>query len=170
MNFTKFILSFFLISSIISCTSNQKNEDKKTDNSIPITDFDGVRPLLSLYNDTTYVVNFWATWCAPCIKELPYLEKLGKTYADKKVKVILINLDFPNHYESRLLPFVEQNKLESRIVMLDDPDANSWINEVDPSWTGSIPATLIYNRKNRVFLEKELTYAELETALNSVIN
>jgi thiol-disulfide isomerase/thioredoxin len=164
------IISSLIVLTLISCKPNERKDSDSTNSSIPITNFDGVRPLLNQNNDTTYVINFWATWCAPCIKELPYLENLGKNYANAKVKVILINLDFPNHYQSRLLPFVDEKNLKSTIIMLDDPDANSWINEVDPSWTGSIPATLIYNAKNRIFLEKELTYGELESALKAVMH
>src|SRR5690606_6809447 len=47
-------------------------------------------------NDSIYVINFWATWCKPCIKELPAFEKIASEYADKKVKVLLVSLDFPD--------------------------------------------------------------------------
>jgi thiol-disulfide isomerase/thioredoxin len=157
----------------ISCGTNQSNGKSEADNEksckapIAIVDFEGVKPLLHKETDTLYVVNFWATWCAPCVKEIPYFEQIAAEFADSKLKVILINLDFPNHYENRLLPFVEKNKIQSKIVMLDDPDANRWINQVDPSWSGSIPATLIYNRHQRKFFEQEFTYQELKDAVTS---
>jgi thiol-disulfide isomerase/thioredoxin len=112
-------------------------------------------------------VNFWATWCAPCVKEIPYFEKIASEFENRKLKVILINLDFPNHYESRLLPFVQSNGIKSKIVMLDDPDANRWINQVDPRWSGSIPATLIYNKYERKFFEQEFTFQELKDAVTA---
>ncbi|MDD3566780.1 MAG: TlpA family protein disulfide reductase [Bacteroidales bacterium] len=158
----------------ISCGSNQGNEKGKASNDksantapIPIVDFEGVKPLLHKETDTLYIVNFWATWCAPCVKEIPYFEQIAAEFAGSKLKVILINLDFPNHYENRLLPFVEKNKIQSKIVMLDDPDANRWINQVDPSWSGSIPATLIYNQHQRKFFEQEFTYEQLKDAVTS---
>jgi len=159
----------------ISCGSNQGNNEKgkasqdKSANTapIPIVDFEGVKPLLHKETDTLYIVNFWATWCAPCVKEIPYFEQIAAEFAGSKLKVILINLDFPNHYENRLLPFVEKNKIRSKIVMLDDPDANRWINQVDPSWSGSIPATLIYNQHQRKFFEQEFTYEQLKDAVTS---
>jgi thiol-disulfide isomerase/thioredoxin len=158
----------------LSCASNQSNEkdadDKgktKAEMSIPIVEFDGVEPLLHKQTDTLYVVNFWATWCAPCVKEIPYFEKIASEFENRKLKVILINLDFPNHYESRLLPFVQSNGIKSKIVMLDDPDANRWINQVDPRWSGSIPATLIYNKYERKFFEQEFTFQELKDAVTA---
>lgn len=158
-----------LATAALACTSNkQKSEEKDVDSKpIPIVNFDGVKPLLNRSNDSLYVINFWATWCAPCVKEIPYFEQLAEEYADRKLKVILINLDFSNHYESRLLPFVEKNGVKSKIVMLDDPDANRWINQVDPSWSGAIPATLIYSKSERKFYEKEFTYEELKEAVNA---
>lgn len=158
----------------LSCSSNQNKEkdsdDKsktKVEMSIPIVEFDGVEPLLHKQTDTLYVVNFWATWCAPCVKEIPYFERIASEFENRKLKIILINLDFPNHYESRLLPFVESNEIKSKILMLDDPDANRWINQVDPSWSGSIPATLIYNKHERKLFEQEFTYQELKDAVTS---
>jgi len=94
-------------------------------------------------NDTTYVINFWATWCAPCVKELPYFEKLNQKYTDKKVKVILVSQDFSKQLEKKLKPFLEKNKLQSEVLVLIDPDANSWIDKVNPAWSGAIPATVI---------------------------
>lgn len=164
------IFTLVIISTVaFACKSNPPKSDKKdvTPKPIPIVDFDGVKPLLNKSTDSLYVINFWATWCAPCVKEIPYFERLAEEFADRKLKVILINLDFSNHYESRLLPFVEKNGVKSKIVMLDDPDSNRWINQVDPSWSGAIPATLIYNKSERKFFEKEFTYEELKEAVNS---
>ena len=100
-------------------------------------------------NDTTYVINFWATWCKPCVKELPYFEKIAWDYSDKNVKVLLVSLDFPDKIESQVIPFMEKNNIKSEVVLLDDPDANSWIPKVSPDWSGAIPATVIYKNEKR---------------------
>jgi len=150
-----------------SCSTKPK---ANADNSIPIVDFDGIEPLLNRKNDTLYVINFWATWCTPCVKELPYFEDVNKEFANKKVKVILVNLDFPNHYENRLIPFIKEKGIKSQVIMLDDPDANRWINLVHPSWSGAIPATLIYNRNERLFFEKAFERSELFEIINQLTN
>jgi thiol-disulfide isomerase/thioredoxin len=167
LKITLYLVAIIVLSYSCSGTDKSKVEDNTK---VPIVDFTSIKPLLENDNDTTYIINFWATWCAPCVKEMPHFEKLGQEYSNQKVKIILVNLDFPTHYESRLIPFLEENKIQSQVIMLDDPDANRWINEVDPSWSGSIPATVIYKKNNRKFLEKELSYKELEDAVLSIMN
>jgi thiol-disulfide isomerase/thioredoxin len=116
-------------------------------------------------NDSIYVINFWATWCKPCVKELPAFEKLVVDYSDKKVKILLVSLDFSDKLESQVIPFIKKNSIQSEIVLLDDADANSWIPKVSPEWSGAIPATIIYNKDNRKFYEQSFTFEELETEI-----
>jgi thiol-disulfide isomerase/thioredoxin len=129
---------------------------------VPVYTFNELEPLLHLKNDTTYVVNFWATWCKPCVKELPAFEKLNEKYTNQKVKVVLVSLDFVKNYDSRLLPFIEENKIQSEVVLLNDPKSNVWIDKVSPLWSGAIPATLIYNSSKRQFFEQSFSFKMLE--------
>ena len=113
--------------------------------------FDDLEPVFHFENDTTYVINFWATWCKPCIKELPYFEAVDSLYANQKLKVVLVSLDFPDQIESKLVPFVQEKELKSRVVVLLDGKYNDWIDKVSPQWSGAIPATYIYrNGKNKL--------------------
>jgi thiol-disulfide isomerase/thioredoxin len=132
--------------------------------------FNDFEPHLHLNNDTTYLVNFWASWCTPCVEELPAFERVGDEYSDKKVKVLLVSLDFPGQIESRLLPFLDKHKIRSEVLVLNDPDANQWINRVDPSWSGAIPATLIYQGNDRTFHEGVYSYEELKQVVEQKIN
>lgn len=118
-------------------------------------EFEDLAPIFKQQTDTIYVINFWSTWCAPCIKELPYFEALNKKYADKKVKVILVSLDFKKQLKTKLKPFLAKNDLQSKVLVLIDPDANSWVDRVDPSWSGAIPATYVYKQGKKEFFEKE---------------
>lgn len=149
---------------------NYEAELLAADKTLTIVDFKDLdRHYLSLRNDTTYVVNFWATWCKPCVKELPYFEQIGENYKDKQLKVILVSLDFPEHIESKVLPFIAKEKISSKVVLLDDADANTWIPKVDPEWQGSIPATLIFNREKQKFFEKQLTLEDLQNTIGSFL-
>lgn len=129
--------------------------------------YDGLEYFLSKENDTTYVVNFWATWCAPCVAELPHFEKINAKYKDSKVKVLLVSLDMHKKVESDLLPFIKKNDLKSDVVLLRDPDADTWIRKIDTTWSGALPATLIYNKDKRKFYEKSFTYEELEKEVSN---
>ncbi len=119
--------------------------------------------------DSIYVVNFWATWCKPCVKELPAFEKISAEYSDEKVIVLLVSLDFPDKIESQVMPFLQKNNIKSEVVLLDDADANSWIPKVSPEWSGAIPATIIYKKDNRKFYERSFTFEELENELKTYL-
>ena len=136
---------------------------------LEVYDYAGLEPLLNKSDEKTYVVNFWATWCAPCIKELPYFEQLNRDYSGKNVEVILVSLDFPRMYDKKLKPYIKDNNLKSRVVALNDPDMNTWIPKVNDDWTGAIPATIIYNKNKRQFYERSFNYEELVTELRSFI-
>ena len=131
---------------------------------------EGIEMLTNKSNDTTYVVNFWATWCSPCVKEIGYFEELHRNHLDSKVKVILVSLDFPNQLDRRLIPFLKEKEITANVMLVTDLDYNGWIDRVDPSWSGALPATLIFNGSDRVFLEQELTKDELFNHVNQFLN
>src|SRR5258706_8467275 len=115
------------------------------------------------------VINFWATWCAPCIKEMPFLERLNNE--NKDVKVLLVSLDFDlDHDQSKITSFVERKKLNSEVVILDEPDPNTWIPKIDKGWSGALPATLIMNPTTgkRKLIQGELKNDDLEKSIAEV--
>ncbi|MDX5346128.1 MAG: TlpA family protein disulfide reductase [Hymenobacteraceae bacterium] len=130
-----------------------------------------LQKILQAQHDTLYVVNFWATWCKPCVQELPHFELINTKYQQQPVKVLLVSLDFVQDLDKRVKPFVQKRNLKSKVLLLDETDYNSWINKVEPSWSGAIPATLIFNnaRKQRTFIERELSQQELEELIEPLI-
>jgi thiol-disulfide isomerase/thioredoxin len=121
-------------------------------------------------SDTTYIVNFWATWCAPCVKELPDFEKINSEFKDKKIVVLLITLDFKEDLEKKVIPFIKNKELKSEILLLDESNANYFIPKISNDWTGALPATLILNNKKNTsrFFEKKLNYEFLKTEIESI--
>ena len=113
--------------------------------------------------DSTYVVNFWATWCAPCIKELPHFEKLQADYKSDKLKVLLVSVDFKSKLTSAVVPFVKRKNLKNEVFLLNESSPQEYIDRVDPSWSGSIPATLFIKGDKRKFVESEFTFEQLVT-------
>ncbi len=126
-----------------------------------------LEPALHPNKDTTYVFNFWATWCKPCVKELPYFERAWRKFHNQAVKIVLISLDFPNETDQKLLPFLEEHQLHPDIWVLYDVNTDNWMPRIDKSWiTGAIPATLILHDGQRLFHDSAYeSYEELEQDL-----
>jgi thiol-disulfide isomerase/thioredoxin len=131
--------------------------------------FEEFKPLLNKQDDKVYVINFWATWCKPCVEEIPAFNQLFENYKNKNVEIIMVSLDFGASVDQRIKLFKERHQMKARIVILDDPDSNSWINKVSPTWSGAIPATLIYNKTKREFYEQSFHYEELEKELKKFL-
>lgn len=136
----------------------------------PVYDFPGLEPLLYKDDGKTYVVNFWATWCKPCLEEMPYFEKVNAERKADGVEVMLVSLDMPSMWKSRLEPYVEKKEIKSEVVILDDPDQNNWIPKIDQDWDGAIPATIIYNKSKRKFYGHGFTQNELNEAIEDFLN
>ena len=165
MKYYIIILSLF---AFISCKKQdaEKISAKQTENDdIEVYNFEEFERFLKEEQDQIYVINFWATWCKPCIQELPYFETAQNKHKD--VRVILVSLDFPNKLQNQLIPFVKKNSIQSQVILLDDPHENEWIPKVDSTWSGDIPATLMVKGSKRKFYEKSFNEKELE---NEILN
>lgn len=118
--------------------------------------------------DSVYVVNFWATWCKPCVKELPSFDSLHTAGQPANLSVILVSLDFSEDLSSRVVPFLRNKKVQSPCVLLDEVNGNDFIDRIDPSWSGAIPATLVKKGDHRVFAERPLNFSELKALVGDV--
>lgn len=148
-------MRFVLLSLLVLAFGNIKAQE------VPVIDTVVLQKLLAKNDDTLRVVNFWATWCGPCVLELPHFEKLQRNHHDKPLKVILVSLDFASQLQKRVVPFVKKRKITSTVLLLDGGDPNQWINRVEPRWSGSIPATLFLYKGKRIFYEGQLSEPEL---------
>lgn len=161
--------SFFIFQIVLvlfSCKGNRQTYSYET---IDVVDFNMLEPKFTKSTDTVYVVNFWATWCAPCVKEFPYFDEAAKIYSGKKVKFLMVSLDFPNQIEKSLKPFVKSRTNLLQVVLLDDPKQNEWINKVNPDWSGALPATLIYRKSERVFFEGPIELTDITNTVNDLL-
>lgn len=121
---------------------------------------------------TPIIINFWASWCKPCVHEIPYFEKQVAAYRDKKIKLVLVSLDFQEDYPKALQAFVKKNNYVSTVVWLSDTNADIFCPKIDLTWSGAIPATLmVNNQKNyRQFYGFQLTEARLALELKHLID
>ncbi|MFB9057010.1 TlpA family protein disulfide reductase [Mariniflexile ostreae] len=180
----KYGISLLLGIGLLTCNHSRKPEQTfignpsvvvkenqiEHDVSLDVYDFGQLEKLWTTKDGNIYIINFWATWCAPCIKELPHFEKISELYSEKNVRVILVSLDLPHVYDSKLKPFMVAHQIKSKVIVLDDADMETWVPKVDKAWSGSIPATLIFNNEKRQFYEKIFTYEALDKALQQFLN
>ncbi len=159
----KHILLIFLISFQILIAGAQEKH-------VSVYNFEQFKPILHQDNDTVYVINFWATWCRPCVEELPYFEQLNENYSSEKVKVILVSLDFADELNSKVIPFLERRKIRSQVIILDETDPNEFIDKVSTQWSGAIPATIVYKGSESDFYERNFNYEELESVVELKLN
>ncbi len=133
---------------------------------VDVVNIDDLKARLAKESDTTFVVNLWATWCKPCVAELPYFERLWREEATKhNVKVLLVSVDAKKERESKLEPFIAKRGITAEVVLLSPVG----VDGIDSTWSGAIPATLIVKGAKRGFFEQEFTYDELKRTLDDFI-
>lgn len=147
---------FFLLNSMLSAQE--------------IVDFESLSNRIKKQDDTLYVINFWATWCKPCIAELPFFENASESLRDKPIKVLLVSLDFKSDLE-RVSAFIQKKQISTEVVLLSAGNPNDWIDKIDPSWSGAIPATLFFkNSLKLAFHEGDYTKESLNQSINKYLN
>ena len=152
-------VNLFLVAVFISeiCSGQQAQIVKLAD----------LEDIIAAKSEKIQVINFWATWCGPCVRELPMFESLTAAgRSDLTVTLVSLDLDLDPNPE-KVYKFIARKAIKSRVLLLDEADPNSWINRIEKSWSGALPATLIINHKTgkRKFVGKELREGELEKLL-----
>lgn len=129
---------------------------------VEVVQIEGLKNLIAEDGHEVHIINFWATWCKPCVKEMPQFIALVEQYPE--VSLSLVSLDFIDNLESKVIPYLDKNEITERVLLMEEVDYNLWIDMVDSTWSGAIPATLIIEPSTgrRIFLEKEFENDELE--------
>ncbi|HEV2481727.1 MAG TPA: TlpA disulfide reductase family protein [Puia sp.] len=117
------------------------------------------------------IVNFWATFCAPCNKEIPYFQSTVAQYKDQRVELILVSLDLPDYYPARIAAFAKERGYTVPIAWLDETNADYFCPKVDPGWTGGIPCSLFINNKThyRRFFDRQLTEPQVGLEIKKML-
>jgi thiol-disulfide isomerase/thioredoxin len=150
----KGILAIFLVSAVLA------------PNKVGILTFEELEKSTLKNNDTLYVVNFWATWCRPCVTEMPFFFETAKKNADQKVKVVFASLNSLKEMET-VQKFTDTRNILQPVFILNAGNPNVWLDKVDKSWDGSIPATVMYKNNKKVFFrEGEFTQTEIDSVIN----
>jgi len=122
-------------------------------------------------SDHPLIINFWATFCAPCNKEIPYFQSTVGRFKEQHVELVLVSLDLPDYFPQRIAAFVESHSYTARIVWLNETDADYFCPKVDPKWTGGIPCSLFINNKThyRRFFDRQLTDVQVEPEIKKML-
>ena len=122
-------------------------------------------------SDHPLVISFWATWCLPCIHEIPYLQETTKKYADQNVELVLVSLDFKESFPAAIESFVKKKHYQATFYWLNETNADQFCPRIDPKWDGSIPATLFINKKSgyRKFYDRQVTPLQAEAELKALV-
>ena len=144
---------------------------KNTARVIPKWKIEDVVRSFSGKNDTVYVINFWATFCKPCIEEIPDFIRIADQYKTKKVKLLLVSLDLPSYVPVRLPEFIKKNKFNTNHVWLNETNADHFCPMIDPKWSGAIPSTIIVNNRTgyKKFTEDQISAADFEKYIQEAI-
>ena len=128
--------------------------------------FDNLEQLQARINragDTTLVINFWATWCKPCVEELPCFDELRDNYDSPNLQILLVSLDFKSQLDKKFVPLLKNQQIKSEVALMADQDFDAWIPYISAEWDGAIPATFVFKGKKRRFnLGKFENLEELE--------
>ena len=128
-------------------------------------DSQGVEQELAQWQHRLLVINFWATWCAPCMEELPYFSELKKNKPE--IRVVMVNLDFNQDVHRKVLPLLAKYK-DCEVVRITGLNADDWMPLVDADWSGAIPATTFIQGSERIFVDTKFnSYSELHQIVHS---
>ncbi|RQO29773.1 TlpA family protein disulfide reductase [Taibaiella sp. KBW10] len=134
---------------------------------VTVVKYEQLMARLQQKNDTLYVVNFWATWCGPCVRELPHFVTINDKYKNGPFKFIMVSLDEGANLKEGVIPFLKKKNIQAEHYLLDDNGRmNEWIPKFDKSWTGAIPVTILYKQgEKKAFHEGSMDEAALDNLI-----
>jgi thiol-disulfide isomerase/thioredoxin len=150
--------TFFILLANFWVTTAQEN--------ISVVSFEALDKRIKSDTGSVVIYNFWATWCKPCVEELPFFQKIPAQVDGIRTKVVLISLDFASQLENRLVPFIAKKNIQQEVLLLDAGNPNVWIDQIDTNWSGSIPATLFTYGNKTKFVES--SYECLEELMEDI--
>jgi thiol-disulfide isomerase/thioredoxin len=122
-------------------------------------------------SSTPLIINLWATWCKPCIEEIPYFQQEVKKHTADSLRLLLVSVDTKEEYPEGIGAMAKKQKFTVPILWLDETNADYFCPKIDPHWSGAIPATLFINNKTgyRKFFEEQLSHEVLIKEISALL-
>lgn len=120
---------------------------------------------------TPLIINFWATWCKPCVEEIPYFQEEVSEHAGDSLQLLLVSVDFKDAFPAGIAREAKKRKFTYPIVWLNETNADYFCPKIDPRWSGAVPASLFINNKTgyRKFFEQQLSVDELRNEIKAIL-
>lgn len=172
------LLFVLLVGTACRGTNGQGKEAAKADTqsnaqvglSVKPIDQLGLQRLIRERNGKILLLNIWATWCAPCLAEFPDLVKLSHTFDTSEVEVVAISADYPDEVDTKIIPFLRKTNVSFHVYVANFEHQEDFINEVNRSWSGALPASLIIDShgKKRLFHVGQLSFDDFKHEVHKV--
>ena len=122
-------------------------------------------------SDHPIVLNCWATWCAPCVAEIPDFMETVKKYSEQKVELVLMSLDFASSYPNKILDLIRKRHFEATFLWLNETNADYFCPKIDPKWDGTLPSTLFVDPKTgyRKFFGRPMTDRQIDLEVGRLV-
>jgi thiol-disulfide isomerase/thioredoxin len=117
------------------------------------------------------IISFWATFCVPCLQELPYFQDITEKYKSQEVSMLLVSLDLKGYYPDSIMATVKKHKIVQPVVWLNETNADYFCPKIDSSWSGGMPSSLFVNNATgyHKFFEESLSKEKFEKEIQAML-
>jgi len=130
------------------CFAQQQNTE--------ITKLEGLQKLMSMRSDGVLVVNFWATWCAPCRKEFPEFETMYRMYGKRNFDLVTVSINYPDEQPGVLKALTAEHATSTNLIM-GSTDIYANLAAFDPKWNAAVPYTLLISASGEILYQSQGT-------------